>query len=53
MYSAKNSTVINEITHKKDANANLRYQNLVPIFFFSTNTADPKISETLFQWVLY
>jgi len=34
MHSGNNSIVINEITHKKDANANLGYQNSVHISFF-------------------
>lgn len=34
MHSVKNSIVINEVTHKKDASANLGYQNLVHIIFF-------------------
>lgn len=35
MHSANNSIVINEKTHTKDANADLGYQNLVHINFFS------------------
>lgn len=53
MHSANNSIVINEKTHKKDANASLGYQNLVHVNFFFTNRADPKVNETLFQWLSY